>query len=380
MSDSLYLASIKLVGFKNHEHLTCNFSPAFNGISGLNGMGKTNLLDAIYYLLTGKSYFNYNDRLSIRQGEEAAFISGVFVEDLNQTSVSVSIPLNGPKQMKNDGALCRKLSEYIGKFSAVMITPDDISIVTGSGENRRSFMDKIICQHNREYLLALNQYIKLIEQRNRALKQMDESGMFNADLINIYNEQLVSPTTLIHQGRKSFMDWLAPVAADIYKRLTEEREEIEITYVSPLDKQDLLSLMKLNESKDRVLCRTSSGVHKDDLEMTLSGGMDIRKFGSQGQIKSWIMSMKLAGMLWLKENKNQIPILLLDDVFEKIDETRLRNLLHWLEMNHQGQWFVTDAHKMRLQECVQNLSVEKKFFNIDETFHESGETHQTSVE
>lgn len=379
MSDSLFLYSLKLQCFKNHEHLTCEFSPGFNGISGLNGKGKTNLLDAIYYLLSGKSYFNFNDRMSIQKEAEQAFLSCVLVENGQQTSIAVSIPLAGAKHIKVDGALCRKLSDFIGKFSVVMITPDDISIITGGSENRREFLDKIICQHNHDYLMALNRYQKLLEQRNQALKKMDESGIFNPELIATYDVQLKSPADLIYHTRKEFMEWIAPVAEEIYRNITDDRDVLKIAYESPLRDTDFLNLMSINAAKDRVLCRTTSGVHKDDLLMTLGDGLDIRRYGSQGQIKSWVMSLKLAGMLWLKTFKNQTPILLLDDVFEKIDEVRLKNLLHWLEMNHQGQWFVTDAHHHRLQESVSPLRVEKKFFNIDESFHESGETHQTGI-
>lgn len=380
MSDSLFLYSLKLQGFKNHERVTCEFSPAFNGISGLNGKGKTNLFDAIHYLVTGKSYFNFNDRMSIMTDAVAAHISGVFMEDDLKTDISVAIPLTGSKQIKTDGSLCKRLSDYIGRFSAVMITPDDIAIIVGGSENRRSFMDRIICQHNPSYLLALNRYQKILEQRNHALKKMDESGIFNAELIDTYNNQLAIPAQEIYTVRKAFVEWMAPVAEDIYQKISNDRDHINLLYDSQLHEHSFAELMAMNVSKDRVLCRTSAGIHKDELVMTLGDGLDVRKYGSQGQVKSWIISMKLAALCWLKTFKKQSPILLLDDIFEKIDDVRLKNLLTWIEENHQGQWFVTDAHTYRLHDYVQTIGVEKKFFNIDETFHESGKTHQTSAE
>ena len=366
MKDAVYLLDLKLVSFKNHNSLKLSFCHGFNGIAGLNGKGKTNLLDAIHYLTTGKSYFNFSDQQSIQTNAQFTSIIGHLEKGNEVFEIIVTIQSGKKKIIKINGEQCKKLSEFIGNFSSVIITPSDISIVIANSEERRNFMDRIICQFDKLYLNNLNQYNKLLEQRNKALKKMARNGVYNQELIDIYSRQMNQPAENIAVTRCAFIRFIKPLASNIYNELAQSHDKIEMAYKSDLNDESFEQLMTKNQAKDKILERTTAGIHKDDLEFDLDDFKQLKKYGSQGQIKSWITAIKLASMLWLKENNHQIPILMLDDIFEKIDQNRLQNLLSWLAKHHKGQWFVTDAHKNRLEENIMTASVEKKFFNIDE--------------
>ncbi len=366
MKDAVYLSEVKLVSFKNHNTLKLSFCKGFNGIAGLNGKGKTNLLDAIHYLTTGKSYFNFNDQQSIQTNQEFATIIGKLSKLNEDFEVIVTIQSGKKKIIKVNGLIYKKLSEFIGNFSSIIITPSDIAIVIANSEERRNFIDRVICQCNKVYLNELNKYNKLLEQRNKSLKRMAKDGVFNKQLIDTYSQQMKLPAEYIAQIRSEFINYISPSATSIYNELAQNNDTINMEYVSDLNASAFDELMELNFQKDKILERTNAGIHKDDLIFMLEGDKNLKKFGSQGQIKSWITALKLSAMLWLKEKNGQTPILMLDDIFEKIDQIRLEKLLNWLAVNHNGQWFVTDAHKNRLEESVLSATVEKKFFNIDE--------------
>jgi DNA replication and repair protein RecF len=366
MKDTVYLLELKLVSFKNHNSLKLSFCKGFNGIAGLNGKGKTNLLDAIHYLTTGKSYFNFSDQQSIQTQTDFTSIIGKLNKQDENFEIIVNIQVGKKKVIKMNGEPCKKLSEFIGNFSSIIITPSDISIVIANSDERRNFMDRVICQCDKVYLVDLNKYNKLLEQRNKALKRMSKEGVFNQDLIATYTQQMSAPAENIAATRRAFIQFVGPAATAIYSELAQSNDTIEMEYTSDLNNATFEGLMETNMAKDRILERTTSGIHKDDLEFKLDNDQSLKKYGSQGQIKSWITAIKLAAMLWLKEKNKQTPILMLDDIFEKIDQNRLENLLNWLTINHDGQWFVTDAHKNRLEESILTASVEKKFFNIDE--------------
>jgi DNA replication and repair protein RecF len=366
MKDIVYLLELKLVSFKNHNSLKLSFCKGFNGIAGLNGKGKTNLLDAIHYLTTGKSYFNFSDQQSIQTQADFTSIIGILNKQNENFEIIVNIQAGKKKVIKINSEPCKKLSEFIGNFSSIIITPSDISIVIANSEERRNFMDRVICQFDKVYLDNLNKYNKLLEQRNKALKKMAKEGAFNQELIATYSQQMAIPAENIAATRRAFIQFIGPNAATIYSELAQSNDTIQMEYTSDLNATTFENLMVSNLAKDRILERTSAGIHKDDLEFKLDNHLSLKKYGSQGQIKSWITALKLAAMLWLKEKNNQTPILLLDDIFEKIDENRLENLLKWLALHHDGQWFVTDAHKNRLEESILTAAVEKKFFNIDE--------------
>lgn len=366
MKDAVYLLELKLVSFKNHNSLKLSFCKGFNGIAGLNGKGKTNLLDAIHYLTTGKSYFNFSDQQSIQTQADFTSIIGNLNKQDENFEIIVNIQVGKKKVIKINGEQCKKLSEFIGNFSSIIITPSDISIVIANSEERRNFMDRIICQFDKIYLNDLNKYNKLLEQRNRALKKMRKEGVFNQELIQTYSQQMTAPAENISETRRAFIQFIGPTATTIYSELAQNNDHIEMEYNCDLNSATFESLMAINQAKDRLLERTTTGIHKDDLLFNLETDKPLKKYGSQGQIKSWITAIKLAAMLWLKEKNGQTPILLLDDIFEKIDQNRLENLLKWLALHHEGQWFVTDAHKNRLEESILTATVEKKFFNIDE--------------
>lgn len=363
MSTPVVISSVKLVNFKNHSLFEIDLSKGFNGICGLNGTGKTNLLDAIHYLTTGKSYFNFSDQQSVKLGETFLTITGLLKVGSEKYKMHISVETGKKKVLKLDEVPVRKLSEFIGKFSSVLIAPADIEFVTGGAEVRRLFVDRIICQHDFSYLDSLASYNKLLEQRNRALKKSENNNV--DELLKIYSAQMKPYAEHIYATRSQFTEFIGKKVLDIYSFISQSAETISLQYCSQLNAADFTELTNKNLAKDKILERTTVGIHKDDLEFTFDYGFQLKKSGSQGQIKTWTIALKLAAMLWLMEKNNQIPVLLLDDIFEKIDETRLHRMLSWLSDNHKGQWLVTDAHLNRLEQMMENMKVEKKFFNID---------------
>ena len=367
-----FLRKISLTGFKNYHFSTFDFTQRVIGICGLNGKGKTNLLDAAYYCCFTKTYFTKIDGLNMQFGSdgfriEASSISskgGANQEDMSEDRKEEQKKADeivcifrgaGKKEVLLNGVGYTKLSEHIGKFPAVMIAPDDISLITDGGEERRRFMDIVLSQVDANYLQQLVIYNKVLLQRNSLLKIFAQQGKTDWQLLEVLDEQLIAPGEFIFEKRKAFTTALIPLVQKFYHRIADNNEEITLQYESKLHDSSFYDLLNNYRQKDFMAQRSNAGVHKDDIVFQLNGQV-FKTTASQGQRKSLLFSLKLAEFEMLKENKGFAPLLLLDDVFEKLDDNRIQQLLHWVCNENEGQVFITDTHKERLQEAFEKLN------------------------
>lgn len=319
------------------------------GVSGPNGTGKTNLLDAIYYLCFTKSYFTRSDSLNALTGTGGFRIEG-HLRHNNETHTAVCILREtGKKEFLIDGNAYERFSHHVGRFPCVFIAPDDVRMITDGSEERRRFVDAIISQLDAEYLQRLMNYNKLLQQRNSYLKSVSENRASDKSLLDVYDEQLATDGTYIFQKRKSFMEECIGLVTDFYAKISGSPERIELNYESQLHKLDYPELLRSTRERDMFLQRTSAGIHKDDMQIILNN-QPFRNIASQGQRKSLLFALKLSEFELLRLHKGFAPILLLDDVFEKLDESRMHNLLSWVCLNNDGQIFITDTHRKRIED------------------------------
>lgn len=352
----LKLTKISLTLFKNYDFSSFDFNARVIGVCGLNGKGKTNLLDAIYYCCFTKSYFTGTDQLNISFGKEG-FRLEAFLENGSGPQKVICINRGTAKKefFLNDVPY-EKLSKHIGLLPAVMIAPDDIEIITGGSEGRRKLMDTILCQLDANYLQQLMIYNRVLLQRNSLLKQFAEKGTKDEQLLQILEEQLTGPGNYVFDKRKQFTQELVPLVQNFYRQIAENDEIILISYESKLLQQSFAELLLKNRERDAYLQRTNAGPHKDDLLFELNGQV-FKAIASQGQRKSLLFALKLAEYEIIKRSKGFTPLLLLDDVFEKLDQNRMKNLLHWVCNENEGQVFITDTHRERLQFAFEQLNV-----------------------
>jgi len=344
----LYLKKLSIAQFKNYPAADFYFNERIIGICGLNGKGKTNLLDAINYLCFTKSYFTKSDALIAQFGSDGFRIEGDFFSGDNQNKQKVvCIYRNAPKKelFLNDVPY-DKFSSHIGKFPCVMIAPDDVEIITGGSEERRKFIDTVLSQMDPGYLQQLIVYNKVLLQRNSLLKRFAEQGNVDWNLLDVLDTQLIQPGLHLYTKRKNFTAELIPRVQKFYSAIAGNNERVELIYESQLNDNNFTDLLQKCREKDLVLQRSNSGIHKDDLGIQLDG-RSFRNIASQGQRKSLLFALKLAEFEILKENKGFPPLLLLDDVFEKLDDERMNNLLEWVSKDD-GQVFITDTHRERL--------------------------------
>lgn len=354
------LSHITLTLYKNYPARSFDFKEKVIGICGLNGKGKTNLLDAVYYLCFTKSYFTKSDLQNVQFNKEGFRLEGLFSE-LNpgedKTSKVICKYVHGEKkEFSFNGVLYPKLSEHIGKFPCVMIAPDDIELITGTGELRRRFMDTCLSQMDNEYLLQLILYNKILQQRNSLLKNFADTGKTNWPLLEVLDEQLIRPGKYIFSQRKQFTLNLIPLVQKFYQQIAGKEELVTLEYDSQLNNSDFEAVLNQYREKDFLLQRTNGGIHKDDISIQLNNQV-FKTTASQGQRKSLLFALKLAEFELLKENKGFAPLLLLDDVFEKLDDNRMNNLLHWVCKENSSQVFITDTHRQRLEETFAGLDV-----------------------
>lgn len=347
----MFLRRISLTHFKNHEALSLQFDTKINCLIGKNGVGKTNLLDAIYYLCLTKSYFHSNDQQNIYSGKDFFRLEGDFTKDKKSYSLVYKLLSNRKKELQiNDDTLSR-FSQHVGNFPAIMIAPDDNSLITGNSEDRRRFLDNTISQINPEYLNDLMQYNKILAQRNAALRNFSETGITDHSLLEIYDRQLIPLGMAIHKLRHETIELLSPIFKNYHKLICMEYEAAEFTYQSQLNEMTFDVLLKNSLKKDLLLQRTDSGIHRDDLEFLMNGSK-IKRFGSQGQQKSFIISMKFAQYEFIKQRKNYPPILLIDDIFDKLDDHRSQKLVELISTDQFGQVFVTDTGVRHIREVL----------------------------
>jgi len=360
----MHLNHLSLVNFKNCTELSFDFSNRVNCFLGNNGEGKTNLLDAIYYLSNCKSYFNSIDSQNVKFNEPFFVLQGRFeLEDEKLEEIYCGVKIGQKKIVKKNKKQYKRLAEHVGLLPVVLITPYDSNLILDGSDIRRKFMDIIISQFDRAYLESLIHYNKVMAQRNALLKQFAESGNFQKDALEIWDVQLVEKGKRIHQKRKDFLEEFIPVFNQFYQDISNKSEEVGLNYSSLLNEDDFAVLLDNNVVKDRRSTYTSVGIHKDDLEFTITG-YPLKKFGSQGQQKSFLIALKLAKFNYIKSKKGFSPILLLDDIFDKLDETRVNFLLGLISKGELGQTFITDTSLAKVPTILKKLNVNFKSFKI----------------
>ncbi len=346
---------ITLTGYKNYQSQTFNFTQRIVGICGLNGKGKTNLLDAINYLCFTKSYFSKSDLLNVHFGAEGFRLEGELNGKLHADEKPSKIVCIYRSSLKKefflDDVAYTKFSHHIGKVPCVMIAPDDIQMITGGSEERRKFLDTLISQVDPQYLQQLIIYNKVIQQRNSFLKNESSQKSFDRQLLDALDAQLINPGNYIYQTRSKFSEQLIPFIEKFYKRISGNEEDISIEFNSQLKEQNFNSILMALRQKDILTQRSNAGVHKDDLTFLLNENI-FKTTASQGQRKSLLFACKLAEFELLLSVNNIPPLLLLDDVFEKLDEERMKNLLQYVCENNNGQVFITDTHRERLEAAL----------------------------
>ncbi|QQT24227.1 MULTISPECIES: DNA replication/repair protein RecF [Sphingobacterium] len=360
----MWLKQLSVLNFKNYTESALEFLPEVNAFAGENGAGKTNLLDAIHYLSLCKSYFNPIDSQHIKQGMDWFMVQGSFENDTRTDVISCSLKKNQKKQFKKNKKDYPRLADHIGQFPLVMISPNDSMIITDGSEERRKFMDNVISQTDHHYLDKLITYNKVMLQRNVMLKQARETGQLDLGLLEVLNLQLVEVGAQIFEKRQQFMKDFLPEFEKHYHFLTESAEQVSLVYESPLMTVDFHELLDRNLERDRALERTSQGIHKDDLLFTIHEGMPLKKFGSQGQQKSFLIALKLAQYSFLQARKGFKPLLLLDDIFDKLDERRTRKLMQMVSEDDFGQIFLTDTDSERVQRIFEEIAQPIRIFDI----------------
>ncbi len=360
----MYIKELKLGQFKNFQSAALSFSPGINSFIGLNGSGKTNLLDAIYYLCMTKSYFNVTDRQVVKHGEKFYRVDSKLDLNEKEWGLVVKYQSGQKKIVEKNRVAYDKLAEHIGMLPIVMIAPDDVKLIQESGETRRKFVDNVLCQEDPIYLGHLMTYNKVIKQRNATLKTIRQANQFDRTLISIYDQQLEAPATYIHQKRKDFLADFLPVFKGVYLVISGGNEPVDIIYKSQLNEIDYKILLDQTFEKDYYLEYTSTGIHRDDLVFKFNEKA-LKKFASQGQRKSFLISLKLAQYEFLRRRKEIKPLLLLDDIFDKLDAERVTKVINLLQDDTFGQVFITDTDELRISNIVKELAKPHKEFIVN---------------
>lgn len=354
LSCTMFLSKISILNYKNIPEASLNFSYRLNCFIGKNGEGKTNLLDAIYYLSFCKSNYSSSDVYNIKHDENSMMLKGEYNLQEKTEQIHCGVQRQTKKSFKRNGKEYKKFSEHIGLLPLVMIAPADISIIIGGNDERRKFMDSVISQYDKLYLQKLMQYNTLLLQRNKLLKQNTQQ-----DLLLIMSEQMCGLANYIHEKRADFVNRIAPIFQNYYDRISSSKEIVKIQYESQLNKFDFMELTQNNLIKDTVLKHTSTGIHRDNLEFILSN-YPIRKEGSQGQQKSYLIALKMAQFDFIKNASGIRPILLLDDIFDKLDAQRVQQIIHMVSEVHFGQIFITDTDKSHIDSILEELNLNKE--------------------
>ena len=359
----MYLQKISLVNFENFESQSFDFEEKINCFVGNNGVGKTNVLDAIYYLSFAKSYFNSVATQNIKHNEDFFMIEGLYEIGNKVETFVCSLKKGNKKVIKRNGKIYEKFSEHIGYLPLVIISPADRDLITEGSETRRKFVDNVISQSDPIYLQNLIKYSKVLAQRNSLLKYFAANRTFDALNLNVYNEQLETYGSLIFEKRKQFLDEFIPIFKKRYEIISSSKETVDLVYKSQLHDDSFAELFQQNLEKDRMLQFTSAGIHKDDLTFEIEE-YPIKKFGSQGQQKSYLIALKLAQFDFIKGQSNVKPILLLDDIFDKLDDARVTQLISLVNNDEFGQLFISDTHKDRTEAVVKKTKQSYKIFEL----------------
>ncbi len=359
----MIIHQLSIINFKNHPHKSFDFSPQINCFVGNNGVGKTNVLDALHYLSVGKSFLGNSDLNNILFNSEFFSIESKINDGEKDNIIKIQQPKDSKKIIKKNDKIYERLADHIGFLPSVMISPYDSNLISDSGESRRKFLDAMISQTDSEYLFNIIQYQKTLKQRNALLKYFQKNRTYDLASLEIYDEPLSRFGNLIYHKRREFVEQLDPVVQHFYEIISGGKETVSVKYSSDLSEISMEHLLKENLEKDRMLTYTSSGVHKDDLLFEMNDNL-IKRTGSQGQQKSFLISLKLAQIKRIKELTGKNPILLLDDIFDKLDDNRVSQLISLINQEKFGQMFITDTHKERTEAVVKRINEESKIFEI----------------
>lgn len=361
----MYLKKLALTNFKNYELNELEFSPKINCFVGNNGVGKTNILDAIHYLSLTKSFFNSIDSISIKHGEDYFIIRGTFVRDDEEDQIYCAFHKQKQKLLKRNGKEYKKLSDHVGRYPVVMISPADSALITEGSEDRRKFMNKIISQYSAEYLDSVLKYSKALQQRNKFLKDINTSGNFDPDVLAIWDAQLVKYGSYVYNEREVLINELIPVFQEYYSLISSGKESVKLKYRSHLSEGNFAETLQNSFNKDRYLEYTTIGIHKDDLLLEMDDFL-VKSLGSQGQQKSYLVALKLAKFDYIKRKAGFSPILLLDDIFDKFDSERVEQIIRLVGNHRFGQIFITDTHQNRLKDILSSHKTDYKLFRISD--------------
>ncbi len=357
------LKKLSLFNYKNFSEANFDFDDKINCFVGKNGIGKTNVLDSIYHLAIGKSYFNPLAVQNIKHNEEFFVIDGTFEKQERLEQIVCSLKKGSKKILKRNGKIYEKFSDHIGFIPLVIISPADNDLIVEGSETRRKFIDSVISQLDANYLTQLIQYQKIISQRNALLKYFALNQVFETETLHIYNEQLNAFGQNIFEKRKAFLEEFVPIFNKHHQNITSSEEMVQIKYESHLFEKNLKLLLEENINKDRMLQYTSVGIHKDDLFFEIDN-YPIKKFGSQGQQKSFLIALKLAQFEFVKKQSGEKPILLFDDIFDKLDEFRVQKIVSMVNNDDFGQIFISDTHLERTENIVKSTHQSYKVFNL----------------
>jgi DNA replication and repair protein RecF len=360
----MHLQTVSLLNFKNIEEAEISFSPRINCFVGNNGVGKTNLLDAIHYLCLCKSYFNPVDTQNISHNQEFAVIQGMFSDNGKSDEIFCSIHHNRNKVFKRNKKEYEKLAQHIGLFPVVMISPEDTSLIMEGSEERRKFLNSVISQYDKQYLEDMISYNKLLSQRNRMLKDFQALRKYDDEMLKVYDDQMIAPAERIFARRSEYTDKMIPIFRRYYGLIAPESEEVDMQYQSQLLGMAYSGLLASSREKDRVMQYTTQGIHKDDLLLKLNG-YPMKKTGSQGQQKTFLVTLKLAQFDFIKAMNRALPILLLDDVFDKFDESRVRQIIKLVSDVHFGQIFITHTDEHKMKSILEEMDTDYKLFHIE---------------
>lgn len=360
----MHLKRLNLINFKNYNELDIKLCKGINCFVGHNGVGKTNLFDSIYYLSFCKSYFNPSDSQNIRHGEEFFVIQGEFEKDESIEKIYCGLKRNNKKQFKRNNTEYQKLADHIGFIPLVMVSPADSALITEGSEERRKYINGVISQFDREYLDNLIRYNKALSQRNSLLKDFSRNRPYDVESLDIWDQQLALLNKSIHQTRQHFISELLPIFQFYYEYIAQGQEIVELRYQTQGDQADWYELIKKNREKDRILQYSTVGIHKDDLKLNIKG-FPIKRQGSQGQQKTFLLALKLAQYDFLKKISKIKPLILLDDVFDKLDTKRIRQIIKLVSEDHFGQTFITDTSEDHLSSILEQIPVEHRVFRVE---------------
>ena len=356
----MILKSLNILNYRNIREASLEFAPKLNCFVGLNGQGKTNVLDAIYLLSFAKSAFTAQDSLNITHGEEMAMVQGTY----DEFTISCGLRRGVKKQFRKDKKDYPRLLDHIGLIPLVMVCPADHQLIEEGSDERRRFMDVVIGQRNRKYLDCLTTYNALLKQRNALLKQYADAPAPPDDLLEVLEWQMVEPAEYIYQERTKFFKEFEPYFAEVYKVISSSAETPSLRYISQLQNRVLREAYVKTRQRDLILGWTSQGPHKDDLEMKL-GDYPLKQVGSQGQQRTYVLAMKLAQALYLEDTTGEAPILLLDDIFDRLDSERVERIVAMVQGEQFGQIFITDTDRQHLTEILRP-NENAKIFHVSE--------------